>query len=192
MLGKTRAVLVGVVLAAVAVNVVQFRAIDHAVDPGYTALSRLSSTDIMKDAIQNQAMANTYGMYLSLAELAPGAELLVSESDPSLMAVFGERGLGIGQARDVRFAEFDEDADRVLSSEDLLTMPDKYQVAATGTEVVDGQTSTLWRIVTGACSAGSDAEAPPQFAAMRLSEGGASSLLLIETCLLPEGTVSEK
>jgi len=192
MLGKTRAVLIGVVLVAVAMNVVQFRAIDAGADPGYSALSRLSSTDIMKDAVQNQAMARTYGMYLSLAEVAPGAQLVVSPSDKGLVAALGERGMGLGQAKEVRVVEFDDNANRVLSPDDLISMPEKYQLAASGTETVDGKTSTLWQIVTGACSADSGADTIPQFAVMTLTLDGSSSLLLIETCLLPEGTVSQK
>lgn len=185
MLGKPRAVLIGILLAATVVNIFQFRTIDASADGGYSALTRLSSTDIMKSATENPVIEQSYGLYLALADVSPGSNVVVSNSGIIPIPAFRDHMLGLGEVKSVRVAEYNEIANGLLNPEDTLDAPEKYHIAEMGTAALNGQ-MVPWQIVTGKCASA------PEFAVMRMTVQDSNDLLLIETCLLPEGTVDEK
>lgn len=182
--------LIGLVVVAATVNVLQFRSIEHSADVRYAALGRLPALTLEESLSEAPAIAQMYDLFFQLSELAPGSEIQISTNSTFPIPSFRDNALGFGRAHEVITAEFDEAADDWFLADDLAA-EQMYHVEASGTVWLPHQGDTPWQIITGDCSSGSAGD-PKSFAVFRLNAAAARTLLLVETCLTPDSLVSAR
>lgn len=86
-------------VAAVIVNVAQFRAADHGAQTYWQAIYRYSTANFAEiTTAEDPRLRDLYGFYRVLAELAPGSTVYLPRHRPEIAA----RLYGIGDARRVR------------------------------------------------------------------------------------------
>lgn len=86
-------------VAAIVVNVGQFRAADHGVETYWQAIYRYDTADFPEiSTAEDPRMRDLYGLYRVLAELAPGSTIYLPRHRSEVVA----RLYGIGDAKRVR------------------------------------------------------------------------------------------
>src|SRR5690554_3640469 len=76
---NARAILIGLALIAVIVNLLQFRSIEQSTDPRYAAFGQLSAPSLQKSLSESPEIADIYNFYFELAKLSPGSKLHMAE-----------------------------------------------------------------------------------------------------------------
>ncbi|MEX1078650.1 MAG: hypothetical protein WED09_06030 [Homoserinimonas sp.] len=191
MVGNARAILIGLALVAIVVNVLQFRTIEQGADPRYAALGRLPSPLLQESLSESQAIADIYSLFFHLSEVAPGSQLHIAADSRFPITSIRDNALGFGRADSVSGVEFDETVDWV-TQDDLDTEVDTYHLEGSGSVWLPHHGDVPWQIVTGDCSTSSVGNDSTSFAVFHLRDAGDTSLLLIETCLAPEGMGAAK
>jgi hypothetical protein len=72
--------LVAVLVAGVVLNVLQFRSLDDEAPRHYAALHRYETDDLVTIGHRNRQVRSYYGLYFTLAEIAPNSTVIVSSS----------------------------------------------------------------------------------------------------------------
>jgi len=166
----------GLLIAAVLINIVQFRAIDEQADHRYQAINRYDTADIM--AIGYRTSANfrqRYSFVMALAEKAPGSRVVLPFSWPHGTEEMRMQMLTLGKASEVIQRTYDVDT--------LLT---QYNLAAFFIAMGDeSMRNTPWAISAGSSS-------PREFVIVRWEQPvGGQIDVLVDTSLIPDHILKE-
>lgn len=189
MIGKARGVLIGAILAVAVANIAQFLPIDQSAGPRYAALGRLPTSDLQTSLDESPDIAEIYNLFFQLSEIAPESQLLIADDSIFSLSSLRDNALGFGDAQRVELAKYNEDVTSWLDTEVLTEQAPHDELEATGKVWLPHLGNVGWRIIRGDCAPGKG-EPGRSFAVMRLTANGTHSLLLIETCQIPEGVVS--
>jgi hypothetical protein len=184
MTGGRRWLLLIVLAAVAAVNLVQFRSIEavHG-GVGYAALGRLPSSDIVTLARANARIDGIYGMYLDLREASPRAEITTATQGVLRASDVKDVALGFGDAASVTVADYDDAG--APSAGELLDQGGT--VAAEGSTRAQGLDAAPWQLITGDCGVGPGPAEGRSLVIVRWGSGADLAIGLIEACLLPDG-----
>lgn len=179
MVHKSRLALISIVLIIAVVNIIQFSAIDSDTSGRYRALDRKSTSDIMQLGVGTGEIAREYQFYLELSEIAPGAHLLLEESNGFTLPEIRTYALSLGEASLVEAAELSNSnpsADETVES---------TLVAANGNGSFGDTYNIPWQIITRECDEPKDPDAPRVFVVAFEQEAFTPLLSATETCTLP-------
>lgn len=101
--GTVRLSVFGTILvAAIAVNVIQFRSIDEEARHNYTAIHQYETDDFIEIGVYgSRALRDLYGLHFALALLAPHSTVITSQDTPYTSDEFGTRIHGFGRVKEL-------------------------------------------------------------------------------------------
>jgi hypothetical protein len=184
-----RRIFVEILLAIVLVNVMQFAGIDEDTSDRYAAIKRYSTPNVIEVGYNDSPhFRQAYGLYLALADIAPGSAIILPESGGFASSETLTRVLGYGQADTVKYVKYDRNADRFLPVDLSPGVLHKsansgvpYMIAASD---VGGRRGDSWSIVTDKRN-NEDHKAQREFMLLEWRKEGKGNILVIETSLLP-------
>jgi hypothetical protein len=115
-------------VAAIAVNLAQFRTINEGTSRSYAALQRYHTTDIATIGYPSSGIWGRYGLHFALKEIAPGATVLVTMPDGSVKRETAGRLFAFGRIAELASVGPDF-AERILAAEKTFD-PTPYVVAS--------------------------------------------------------------
>jgi hypothetical protein len=108
---------IGVLVTISMVNLIQFRAIDDAINTRYSALNRDDTSDIIEiGETYSPHFTQAYGLHLTLAKVAPGARVIMPSSGPLARGEFHARLLSFGRAESAVYKDYDYDVNAFLGN----------------------------------------------------------------------------